>query len=146
MSFGSFLTKTAGLGAIYLSFVDSHRFGKAFKNKTPQAKVAEKFPDMYVRSETMDINSTSLPTFVSGLKRKWYDLCLQDSIFPFWYGVSGYISGVYTGLVHNALTIALGVGAFASKKLGKFCALGLGLMAAKSILYNVFGVGQHKRL
>ena len=129
-----------------MSLIDSNRFGIAFKNKNPQAKIAENFPDIYIQSKMMDINQSYLPTIVSNTKRSYLNFRLQDSIMPCIHGITGYFSGIYTGLVHNAVPIALGIGALAFKRAGKYCAIGLGLIAAKTLFYNVLGIGQYKKM
>ena len=147
MGFGAkLLTKAAGAYALYLCAVDIGRFGKAFKNKKPQSEIAKNFPDMYINSQRINLSETLLPTVVSNAKNGWFNIYLQDSILPFWHGITGYAQGICTGITHNILPICLGIGAVASKRFGKYCAIGLALGAAKSFLYNVCGVGQYKKL
>ena len=118
MTVSSFLTKVIGGYTLYLVGKDSNRFGKAFKNKNPQAKIAESFPDMYINTQRIELSKTVLPTIVCDAKKSYFDYYLRDSWFPFMHGVTGYINGVFTGICHNIIPIALGIGALAFSKGG----------------------------
>ena len=167
MEMSNLLTKAAGATTLYYSLVDIGRFGKAFKDKNPQAKIAQYYPDLYVKSQTMDIESNYLPTVVSNAKKMWYNTYLKDSIMPFIWGVTGYTSGIATGIVHNLVPISLGLGAltlsavdkfdkatgrnltnysFLKKHGGKVCLGLLAIGALKTFLYEVCGFGKYKQL
>ena len=146
MSFGSFSTKATGVCALYLSLKDSHRIGIACKNKSPKAYIANTYPDRFVKSQRLNMSSTMLPTIVSDVHRGYYNYFLSDSFFPFIHGITGYVKGIFNGFYNNVIAIGLGIGALASKRFGKYCAIGLGLAAAKTMLFDVMGVGDYKRL
>ena len=188
MTVGSFLTKAIGAYSLYLSAKDTNRFGKAFKNKNPQAKIAESFPDMYINTQRIELSKTVLPTIVCDAKKGYFDYYLRDTLFPFWHGLTGYVAGICTGIVHNIVPIVLGIGALAFSKSGvkreitdpktgkiikamcekvkdpatgayiykkvpflkrvpgKICAGILLLGALKSILTNVCGFGDYRKL
>ena len=119
MTVGSFLTKVIGGYTMYLTAKDANRFGMAFKNKNPQSKVAESYPDMYINTQRIELSNTVLPTIVCDAKKGYFDYFLRDTWFPFIYGVTGYTKGVFTGICHNIVPIALGIGALAFSKGGK---------------------------
>lgn len=146
MSFGSVLTKATGAYALYLSLKDSHIIGLANKNKYPQAKIAKDYSEMYLNSQRMNIKGTYLPVTVSNAKKSYLNFFLDDMFLPSIYGVVGYVSGLKQGLFHNALPIALSVGALASRRFGKYCALGLAFGAVKTFIFDIAGVGQYKKL
>ena len=167
MNMGNILAKAAGATTLYYSLVDINRFGNAFKDKNPQAKIAKYYPELYIQSKQLDINQTYLPTVVSRVKKFWYDTYLKDTIMPFIWSITGYVSGVTTGAIHNAVPMALSVGALAlsatdkfdkatgrnltnyswiKKNGGKVCLGLLALGAAKTFLYEVCGIGKPKQL
>ena len=82
MSLGSFIKNATGLGDIYLSIIDAHRIGIASKNKAPKAYIAQTYPDKFLNSQRMTIES--LHTVVSGLKKSWFATCLDDTWIPAW--------------------------------------------------------------
>ena len=118
MTLGSFLAKVIGGTALYYSAKDVNRFGIAVKNKNPQAKIAQSFPDMYINTQRIELSNTLLPTIVGDAKKGYFDFYLRDNWFPFIYGITGYIKGIAIGLAHNIIPIGLAVGALAFSKGG----------------------------
>ena len=145
MNMAKLLSKAVGAGAIILSVKDSHRVGVAQKNRAPKDYIARTYPDIYINSQRLD--REALPTVVSGLKKSWFNVCMDDTTFPAIHGVTGYISGFSRQLVNNVLPLSLGLGALALKgKGGKICAGLLGLGALKIFLYDICNIGKYKKL
>lgn len=146
MGFGAkLLTKAVGAGAVYLGLKDAHICGIAGKNKNPQAKIAENYPDMYINSQRIETLDT-MPVITSQVKQKWFNLFADTTIESKFYSITGYLSGIMFGFINNVVPLALGLGALLMKKGGGICAALLGLGAAAKFLTNVTGIGEYKKL
>lgn len=146
MGFGTkLLTKAVGLGTLYLGLKDAHICGIAGKNKNPQAKIAQNFPDMYINSQRLNTLDT-MPVITSQVKQKWFNLFADDTIMGKFHGLTGYISGLMFGLVNNVLPLALGAGALLLKRGGGICAALIGLGATVKFLSNVTGLENYKKI
>ena len=146
MGFGAkLLTKAVGAGALYLGLKDAHICGIAGKNKNPQAKIAQRYPDMYINSQRMDTLNT-MPVITSQVKNAWFNLFADDTIMGRFHAITGYLSGLMFGLVNNVVPLALGAGAALLKRGGGICAALLGLGATVKFLTNVTGMDSYKKI
>lgn len=145
MGLGTVYKNVIGLGAVLLSLNDAHKVGIAVKNKAPQSYVAKTYLDTYIKSK--ELNANIMPTVVSNLKRRWFNLRMDDSFFPALKGLTGYFSGFTNQFTNNILPLSLGIGALALKKGGgKLCAALLTLGAIKMAIYDVCSFGKPPKI
>lgn len=145
MDIGNFINKAAGLGAIYLSVKDSNLIAKAYMSKAPQQYIAKTYPDVFLNSQRVDMES--LPTVVSSLKKSWFNYIMNDTTMPMIYAAKGYMSGLKNSIINNVVPLSLGIGAFTLKKPNaKICTALLGLYAAKVFIYDVLNIGKYKKI
>lgn len=138
------LTKAVGIGALYLGLKDAHICGIAGRNKNPQEKIAQNYPDMYINTQRQDSLDT-MPVMTSMAKKKWYNLFADSTIGDKFFGFTGYVSGLMFGLMNNVVPLALGTGALLLKRGGGICAALLGLGAVSKFFSDVFSFGQYKK-
>ena len=145
MGIGTLYKNIVGAGAVLLSINDAHKIGIAGKNKAPQSYIARTYLDAYVKS--MELDANIMPTVVSNMKRRWFNVRMDDSFFPAMHSVLGYCSGFSHQFIKNILPLSLGIGALAMKnKGGKICAALLTLGAIKMALYDVFNFGKPPKI
>jgi len=144
MKLAKILTKTIGLGTLFLVARDAHLQGISGKNRNPQYQIAKDYPDMYINSQR--IESDTLMTATSTFKKKYFDFCMGDSFMPAVHGVTGYLKGMKNAIVNDVIPLSLSLGAVALKRGGGACAAVLAFLGTKALLYDICGFGKYKKL
>lgn len=127
-NYGKYLAKAAGAAAVGLVAYDAHVIGKLRADTYTQSREAD-------RTAALATNSLYLaePSAIqSKVKKKVFNLELENNFLNFFNSAIGYFSGLGEMLVSGVVPLGLGLTALLAspKKHGKICkGAGIGLLA-----------------
>lgn len=132
------ISKGVGLVAAGGVLYNSHLYGREVARKNQIEHVSERLPEAYLQANRLE----SINPITLDLKRYFYRKDMDSSSGELQAGISGYVKGFVKGTVDNILPLALGVGALMYKRVGKACALGLGIMGLAYWRWDIVGHGK----
>lgn len=141
-NYGKYFAKAAGAVAVGLVAYDAHVVGKLKADTYAQSREAN-------RSATVATNMmflTDPSTVQANVKKRIFNLELENNFLNFFNSAAGYFKGFGEMLVSGVLPLGLGMTALlaSTKKHGKICkAAGFGLLAYGGIKFvrDILGVG-----
>lgn len=137
------ISQIIGVASAGAMLYDANEHGVHSSKKAHVSSIANRLPDEYVASTRME-NSSAI---TNGLKKRFFKWQLDDGIPEFFAGINGYFKGTADSLTENVIPAGLATGAILFKNVaGRFCAVGLGIIGVKYLLYDVFGIGKPKIL
>ena len=135
---GKIIAKTLGTATLGLVCYDAVKRG-CWKGKMDYTNgTANWMIRVNEDSQLLDNHSATR----GGAKNKFDSWFIKTKIGPSMAGLVGFIKGACSSVVDNVLPFALATGALCFKKCDKFCAIGLGLYAAKYFIHDMLGVGK----
>lgn len=134
----SFLARTAGLAGMAAIIYDSHKCAQA------DAKTREylESTDILIKHYNNSMISNSRSTILCKLQDEVLNMRLSSGIYGFMANIKGYIGGFSQNVFANAAAMGLSAGALFLKKGNKLCAAGLAVVALKTLIYDVWGIGK----
>lgn len=146
-NYGKYFAKVAGAAAVALVVSDAHVIGKLTADTYSLQKEAD-------RASTVAHNMRYLSepsTIQSNLKKKVFNLEMENNTFKFFNSAIGYFKGLGEMLVSGAVPLGLGLAALIASpsKHGKLCkAAGWGLAAYAGIklFKDILGIGNSNPL
>lgn len=141
-NYGKYLAKAAGAVAVGMVAYDAHVLGKLKADTYSQSKEANRTAK--VANNMLYLTEPS--TIQSKVKKRIFNIELENNFLNFFNSAAGYFSGFGEMLVSGVLPLGLGMTALLAgvKKHGKLCkAAGVGLLAYGGIklVRDIFGIG-----
>lgn len=141
-NYGKYLAKAAGAAAVGMVAYDAHILGKLRADTYSQSKESD-------RTATWANNTlylTEPSTIQTKVKKKIFNLELEDNFFNFFNSAIGYFSGLGEMLVSGVVPLGLGITALLAspKNHGKLCkGAGIGLLAygGFKLVRDILGIG-----
>lgn len=146
-NYGKYLAKAAGAAAVGMVAYDAHIVGKLKADTYALSREANR-----ASNAAHNMRYLSEPsTIQSGLKKKVFNLEMENNFFKFFNTAIGYFGGVGEMLVSGVVPLGLGMTALLAntKKHGAICkGAGLGLLAygALKLGKDILGIGNSNPL
>ena len=135
---GKILAKTVGAAALGLVGYDAYKRGQ-WQSKTDYKNTAANMMiSVSEDAQLLDQNSATR----GAAKNKFHRWFINSNIGPFYSHFTGFLKGIGSSILDNAIPFALATGAVCFKKCDKLCAIGLGLYAAKYFITEMLGFGK----
>ncbi len=133
-------SKVLGIGTIASVIYDSHVNGKEKAVVSDEIGTGNRFYNQYKQYMNSDKESATL----CRLKKMWFDAQQSYSYFHIGTRIRGYVSAFTDTMLGNLPLVGLSAVAIKFKRIGKVAGILLGLNAAKTVLYDVMGIGAKK--
>ena len=141
-NYGKYLAKAAGAAAVGMVAYDAHVIGKLRADTYSQSAEANRTASL--ATNTLYLAEPS--TIQTKVKKKLFNLELENNFLNFFNSAAGYFSGLGEMLVSGVVPLGLGLTALlaGAKKHGKICkGAGIGLLVYGGIKFvrDILGVG-----
>ncbi len=142
-NYGKYLAKAAGAAAVGMVAYDAHVIGKLRADTYSQSKEADRTASL----ATNTLYLTEPSTIQTKVKKKIFNLELENNFFNFFNSAIGYFSGLGEMLISGVVPLGLGITALLAspKNHGKICkGAGIGLLAYGGIklVRDILGFGR----
>lgn len=142
-NYGKYLAKAAGAAAVGMVAYDAHVIGKLRADTYSQTSEANRTASF--ATNTLYLSEPS--TIQSKVKKKLFNLELENNFLNFFNSAAGYFSGLGEMLVSGVVPLGLGLTALLAgvKKHGKICkGAGIGLLVYGGIklVRDILGAGR----
>lgn len=142
-NYGKYLAKTAGAATVGMVAYDAHVIGKLKADTYSQTAEANRTAS--AANNTLYLTEPS--TIQTKIKKKIFNIELENNFLNFFNSAAGYFSGVGDMLVAGVVPLGLGLTALlaSAKKHGKICkGAGIGLLAYGGIKFvrDIIGIGR----
>ncbi len=134
-------SKVLGAAAIASVLYDAHVNGSERADSYDSVATAKKMTNDYKQYSTMNRKSAT----VAKLKKCWYKGQQCTSFFHFGNRLTGYVGEFCSTVLNNLPKLALAGAALAFKNVGKAAGVVLAADAAKTMLFDVAGIGTKKK-
>lgn len=141
MGIFNLLAKPLGVIGLGLVGYDCHVSGAIRSSANAQEFKAQSLERNY-----LDDMSLASPSIVrSRVKQGLFRFNLDENISPFFNGISGYLKGFGSMLVHNLVPLGLAAGALLTKKpVSKYFGIGLLAYGGIFLAQEIFGIGKSR--